>query len=473
MLPIETSDSADDETTLKDKAKAKLPDGLPMRQRVRAAATLLLAIAITVLDATMSNVALPTIALELNIEPSQVVWISIAYSLTVVMTLLPLSALADRVGLRRLFIIGTVVFLSASLGAAYAQNFVLLLCARIAQGLGSSMLMCLFGGLVRNIYPARKLAMGLSLNAMTVAMTAVMGPSVGAFILSIASWRWIFLITVPMCALTWLGIRYLPELPRTQKSFDWVACLLSAPVFGLSILGLDLLTSQPMWAAACLVIAALCARFLIARSLQQEAPIVPVDLLRITSVGYAVLASLFSFASQMAAMIALPFYFRQVLEYSYTDIGIFLGAWSIGVAVMAPLSAYLSNRFPVAILCAIGAGIMVTGMTTLLIIDAKNAYGLVLLTMLLSGIGFGFFQTPNNRALLAGVPRHRSSAAGGMQATTRVFGQSFGTALVALVFGASVANGPFLGVVVAIVCALVSLGINIARQLNPASDPDF
>src|SRR5690606_34752009 len=196
------------------------------------------------------------------------------------------------------------------------------------------------------------------------------------------------------------------------------------------------LTSQPMWAAACLVIAALCARFLIARSLQQEAPIVPVDLLRITSVGYAVLASLFSFASQMAAMIALPFYFRQVLDFSYADIGIFLGAWSIGVAVMAPLSAYLSNRFPVAILCAIGAGIMVMGMTTLLGIDAKNAYGLVLVTMLLSGIGFGFFQTPNNRALLAGVPRHRSSAAGGMQATTRVFGQSFGTALVALVFGA-------------------------------------
>src|SRR5690606_30723514 len=126
VLPIETSDSTDNETTLKDTAKAKLPDGLPMRQRERAAATVLLAIAITVLDATMSNVALPTIAMELDIEPAQVVWISIAYSLTVVMTVLPLSALAHRVGLRRLFIIGTVVYLSASLGAAYAQNFVLL-----------------------------------------------------------------------------------------------------------------------------------------------------------------------------------------------------------------------------------------------------------------------------------------------------------------------------------------------------------
>lgn len=470
MLPIENIET-DEQAAVKK--KAKLPDGLPMPQRVRAAATLLLAIAITVLDATMSNVALPTIAAELRIEASQVVWISIAYSLTVVMTLLPLSALADRVGLRRLFIVGTFVFLAASLSATFAQSFTSLLCARIAQGLGSSMLMCMFGGLVRNIYPASRLAMGLSLNALTVALTAVMGPSVGAFILGVASWRWIFLITVPLCALTWLGIRYLPEAPRSTKSFDWFACLLSAPVFGLSILGLDLLTSQPLWAGACLIIAALCARLLVARSLKQEAPIVPVDLLKITAVGYAVLASLFSFASQMAAMIALPFYFKQVLEYSYGDIGIFLGAWSIGVAVMAPLSAYMSNRYPVAILCAIGAGVMAIGMTLLLLIDAQQAYALVILTMLLSGIGFGFFQTPNNRALLAGVPRHRSSAAGGMQATTRVFGQSFGTALVALVFGASVANGPVLGVVVAILCALISLGVNIARQLNPASDPEF
>lgn len=470
MLPIETTATADDGL---DVNKAKLPDGLPMRQRVRAGATLLLAIAITVLDATMSNVALPTIAIDLNIEASQVVWVSIAYSLTVVMTLLPLSALADRVGLRRLFIVGTVVFSMASLGATFAQSFSLLLFARIAQGLGSSMLMCLFGGLVRNIYPANRLAMGLSLSAMTVAMTAVMGPSIGAFILSFTTWRWIFLVTVPLCAVSWLGIRYLPEAPRTKKGFDWVACLLSAPVFGLSILGLDLLTSKPMWAVGCLAVAALSARYLIARSLKQEAPIVPVDLLKITAVGYAVLASFFSFASQMAAMIALPFYFRKVLHYDYSDIGIFLGAWSIGVAVMAPVSAYLSNRFSVAILCAVGAGSTALGMIALLSLNAQNAYVLVLLSMLVSGIGFGFFQTPNNRALLAGVPRHRSGAAGGMQATTRVFGQSFGTALVALVFGASVGSGPFFGVVAAILCALISLGVNIARHLNPASDPDF
>src|SRR3546814_1709521 len=90
--------------------------------------------------------------------------------------------------------------------------------------------------------------------------------------------------------------------------------------------------------------------------------------------------------------------------------------------------------------------------------------------MLLGGIGFGFFQTPNNRALLAGSPRHRSGAAGGMQATTRVFGQSFGTTLVGLSFNISAVHGARLGVVAAIVCALIAVLINVLRHLNPMAD---
>jgi DHA2 family multidrug resistance protein-like MFS transporter len=93
--------------------------------------------------------------------------------------------------------------------------------------------------------------------------------------------------------------------------------------------------------------------------------------------------------------------------------------------------------------------------------------------MFLGGIGFGFFQTPNNRAMLAGAPRHRSGAAGGMQATIRVFGQSSGTALVAIAFASSVPRGPVLGVVAAICCALVALLINIVRHMNPVADLEF
>lgn len=447
-----------------------LPDGLEAPRRHWAAATLLLALTVTVLDSSMANVALPAIAGALRIDPANVVWVVIAYNLVVVVSLLPLSAVAERVGFRRMFALGMTMFMAASLASALSTSFLSLLLARMAQGLGSAMLMCLFGGLVRNIYPMNKLGMGLSLNAMTVGVMAVLGPAIGAFILQAVSWHWIFLVIVPFCIASYFGVRFLPDVPRSASRFDWVACLLSAPVFGLAVIGLDAVVKDPARAVLCLLIAALAAWALVRRSRGQLAPIVPVDLLRIKPIAYAVGASAFSFAAQMAAFVSLPFYFKEVLHYSYGDVGILLGVWSIGVAVMAPVAGYLSGRYAIAVLCGIGAAGMAAGMTWVVLLPASTAFLWLILAMLVGGVGFGFFQTPNNRALLAGAPRHRSGAAGGMQATTRVFGQSFGTALVAVSFNISEINGAVIGIVAAIACAVVAMCINIARQLNPVAD---
>jgi DHA2 family multidrug resistance protein-like MFS transporter len=441
-----------------------LPDGLDVPRRHWATATLLLALTVTVLDASMVNVALPEIARVLDIDPARVVWVVIAYSLVVVVSLLPLSAVAERIGFRRMFALGMSLFLVSSLASAVATSLAWLICSRMAQGLSSAMLMCLFGGLVRNIYPLNKLAMGIM---------SVLGPTIGAFILAAASWHWIFLVNVPICIVAFFGVRQLPDVPRNAGRFDWLACLLSIPFFGLTIAGLDALVSEPALAALCLVGAALSGWALIRRSRGQTAPIVPVDLLRITPIAYAVGASGFSFAAQMAAFVSLPFYFRQTMLYSYAEVGLLLGAWSVGVAIMAPVAGYMSGRFSVAVLCGIGAGAMALGIFLLLLMPPDVIFTWPMLAMLLGGVGFGFFQTPNNRALLAGAPRSRSGAAGAMQATTRVFGQSFGTALVGVAFALSENHGVTIGVAVSIVCALTAMGINVARYLSPVADLDL
>src|SRR3546814_916797 len=158
--------------------------------------------------------------------------------------------------------------------------------------------------------------MGISLNAMTVVSMAVLGPTIGAFILQFASWHWSFLVNIPICIGTYFGIRFLPDVPRNRGRFDWVACILSVPVFGLSIVGLDSVVKDPARAALCLLVAALAGWVLVRRSRDQVAPIVPIDLLRITPIAYAVGASAFSFAAQMSAFVAMPFYFKQVMGYS-------------------------------------------------------------------------------------------------------------------------------------------------------------
>lgn len=451
---------------------ASAPDGLPVPRRHWAVAVMLLGITITVFDTTMSNVALPAISNSLGIPASQSVWVVLAYSLTVVGCLLPLSALAERVGFRFMFGLGLSIFLVASLSAASSSSMTQLVISRVVQGLGSAMLMCLFGGMLRNTYPLSKLSAGISLNAFTVGIMAVVGPTLGAMLLQWFGWQAIFLVNIPLALLAYVGIRQLPDIPRRSGPFDWTACGLSAALFALALYGLETLGRDLIQAALCLLLAALIAWVLVRRSWGQPAPVVPVDLLRIRSIGYSVAASAFFFAAQTGAFVALPFYFKMIYGASYAQVGLYLGAWAIGGALMAPVSAYMSERYPVAILCALGAIVMILGLTGVLIAPGDVGIAWLPACMFLAGVGFGFFQTPNNRAMLGGIPRHRSGAAGGMQATTRVFGQGVGTAFVGVAFQFG-AYGPILGISVSIACATLALAVNVIRHLDPTPDARF
>lgn len=434
---------------------------------------MILGITITVFDSSMSNVALPAISASLGIPASQSIWVVLAYSLTVVGCLLPLSAVAERIGFRFMYGLGMAVFLVASLSAAMSSTMTQLVVSRVGQGLGSAMLMCLFGGILRNTYPLSRLSAGISLNAFTVGIMAVVGPTLGAMLLQWFSWPAIFLVNIPLGLLTYLGLRHLPDIPRRAGRFDWTASALSAVLFALALFGLETIGRDAVLAALCLMVAALIAWILVRRSWGQSAPIVPVDLLRIRSIGYSVAASAFFFAAQMAAFVALPFYFKAAYGASYAEVGLYLGAWAIGGAVMAPVSAYMTARFPVAILCALGAIAMILGLAGVLAVPANGSLAWLPMCMFLSGVGFGFFQTPNNRAMLGGIPRHRSGAAGGMQATTRVFGQGVGTAFVGVAFQLGSAYGPALGLGVSITCAALALTVNVIRHFDPTPDARF
>jgi len=440
-----------------------LPDGLPTPRRYWAAATVMTGISLSVLDTTIANVALPTIATDLQAQPSQAVWIVNAYNLAVVMLLLPLSALSERVGLRRMFAMGLGLFAAASLFGAISASLWQLTAARILQGIGAASLMCMFGGLVRNIYPIRMLGRGISINATTVAVMSVLGPTIGSVILEVAHWRWIFAINLPICAVVMFGLRHLPEVPRNNIQLDWRSALLCMLTLGVFISGVDTL-GQSAWRGVLLIAVAVAAGCLLVRRVNhQPAPLVPVDLLRIRSVAFAVAASACTFAAQMASYVSLPFYFQQVLGRPYLEIGMLMGAWPVGTAIVAPLAGRLSDRYSAAMLSGVGAGAMVLGLGTLALLPLTVGNVWIMVAMFITGMGFGFFQTPNNRAMLSSAPRQRSGAAGGMQATTRVFGQSFGTALVAIAFGMAGPRGPVVALILATLCAALAIGVNTVR----------
>lgn len=443
-----------------------LADGLPTPRRYWAGLTILLGIGICVIDAAMVNVALPTIAQALAIEASTAVWIINAFQLTVVVTLLPFSSLAERVGFKRLFRFGLIGFWIGAIGSALSPSIELMLIMRVLQGLGASAIMCLFGGLMRHVYPAKILSRGIAINAMNVAVTSVLGPTLGSTLLSFADWRWIFVVLTPLIALTAYTMQYLPDVATITRRFDYRSAVLSAIGIGCLILGLDYLTSYPVIAMATILFSLLLIAWLVRWSSGQSAPLVPVDLLKIDPLRAATAASACSFAAQMATFVSLPFYLQTVYGHDPMTVGVLMASWPLGAAVMAFVAGRLADRVAVSVLCGLGASAMALSTLAIILLPQTTELGWLMAAMALGGVGFGFFQTPNNRALLGSAPRQRAGAVGGLQALTRVFGQTAGAALVATAFAASQSDGPSFGLIVGMGFALLALVVNVRRYFQ-------
>ena len=174
---------------------------------------------------------------------------------------------------------------------------------------------------------------------------------------------------------------------------------------------------------------------LVARQLQPRSPLLPVDLMRIPLFALSVATSICAFAAQAMAMVSLPFLFENTLGLGQVTTGLLMTPWPLIVAVIAPFTGRLADRYPVGILSGCGLSVMAVGLVAgEPAASAPDALDIVW-RMTICGFGFGFFNTPNNRAIITSAPpAHRRRR--GMQATARLLGQTMGAALVALVFGA-------------------------------------
>ncbi len=449
-------------------------DGLPAPRRYWAVAAIWLAMILSVLDGAIANVALPTIARELNASAASSIWIVNAYQLAITVTLLPLAALGDKLGYRRVYMVGLVVFTLGSLACALSHTLEELTAARIFQGLGAGGIMSINAALVRFTFPHRMLGRAIGLNAMVISIAAAIGPTVAAAILSRASWEWLFAINVPLGLVAVIfGLFALPRTLGSGRRFDWISALLNALTFGFLILGAESMARDGLGVGGSKLAAGLIAgAFLIRRELRLTAPLVPFDLLRIPIFGLSIATSIVSFAAQMLAYVGLPFYFQGALGRTAVETGLLMTPWPLAVAVGAPLGGRLADRYRVGALGALGLGVFATGLTLLALLPTHASRLDIAWRMAMCGLGFGFFQSPNNRALVTSAPLHRSGAAGGMLATARLLGQTTGAVAMAVFFRLAGAHasrsGLFAAAGVAAFAAVVSLSrLTLPRPRGP------
>ena len=220
---------------------AQAEDGLPIPRRYWSMASIWLALTMAVLDGAIANVALPTIARELGASPAMSVWVINAYQLTITVLLLPLAALGDRIGYKCIYIPGLALFTLGSVGCALGGTLNLLIAARVFQGIGAACIMSMNAALVRATYPSSMLGRGMGYNAMVISVAAAIGPTLAALILSVASWPWLFLITLPIgIAALAVGRKALPDPHGHGQPFDWLSAALSAAMIGCIVFGAEM-----------------------------------------------------------------------------------------------------------------------------------------------------------------------------------------------------------------------------------------
>jgi DHA2 family multidrug resistance protein-like MFS transporter len=452
--------------------QATYTDGVPIPQRYWAVLTIGIAVTMAIMDGAIANVALPAIARDVHASASDAIWVINAYQLAVVISLLPLSSLGEIHGYRLIYQIGLVVFTVASLACALSNSLLTLTLARVLQGLGAAGIMSVNSALTRFVYPRAMLGRGMGLNALISAVSSAAGPTIAAGILSVGPWEWLFAINVPLglIAIT-IAARALPATPRAGHRFDLLSAILNAMAFALLITGIDGLAHQGSLLAAIgeLVGAGVVGTLLVQRQLTRTAPLLPVDLLRIPIFRLSAATSVCSFLSQMLAYVSLPFYLQQVLGRSEVETGLLMTPWPVTTAIIAPIAGRLADRYSAGVLGGIGLALFGAGLLLLAILPADASAANLGWRMALCGLGFGLFQSPNNRAMVASAPRHRSGGAAGMLGTARLLGQTMGAALAALIFSLS-AHGTTVALVVAAAIAAAASAVSWLRVIPTKAD---
>lgn len=426
---------------------AELPDGLPQPARRWAMLTIILGLTLAVLDSSIVNLALPDIGRELQAGASQSIWVVNAYQMASLVTLLPLAALGDRLGYRRVYLGGMLLFTVASIAAMAASSLPALIAARALQGLGAAGVMSVNAALVRLTYPRASLGQGMAINSLVVATATMAGPSVAAAILSVASWHWLFALNLPLgIFILWLGRRALPHNPPRSGAlpeFSWLDVGLNLAMFSLVFIGADLLSVRAGqdhagggqgWGWALIVAGLLVGGLYVRRQRDRAAPLLPVDLLRIRVFALSMGASVHAFCAQVLAFLSLPFLLLEAHGRSHMEAGLLMTTWPLATVVVAPIAGRLIGRVSDGLLGGIGMAVFAGGLLSLALLPEQPSVADMVWRMALCGGGFALFQSPNNHTIVSSAPLHRSGAASGMLGTARLTGQTLGAVLLAAIF---------------------------------------
>ncbi|WP_370605324.1 MFS transporter [Citrobacter braakii] len=453
-------------------SSSTLDQGFEAPRRYLAAAAILIGVLMAALDSSIVNIALPTIASALQVDSASSIWITNGYQVASAATMLICASLGTRIGEKRFYTAGMVLFTLSSLGCSLAPTFGVLVTMRILQGVSYAVMISVGLGLYRVIFPPRALGTIFGLNALAFAVGTAIGPALGGLIISYLSWPWLFYINIPLggaaiiFSLISLGVDN-----EKEKGFDWAGALSSAAALGVMVVAVDQIGR---WESRTLIYCAvasvaLFAFFFIAQT-RAKHPLLPLDIFRSRQYTFAVLSSVSMFVAQGMALVGLPFVLQHSYHYSVLESAFIFTPWPVAVAFCAPVAGRLSNRFNPTQISTVGVVIFCLGLGSLALLPHAATVNDFLWRVAVCGVGYCLFLPPNNKEMFANVSANRTVTASGVLSTARTAGQSIGAALVAMVIAllnglTGLAGAQFAVFVFGLACAIAAIS-SIASTLR-------
>lgn len=391
---------------------------------------------LTPFDLSAVNIALPTIGQEFAMDAVALSWVATAYLLASAVFLVPMGRYADIHGRKLVFTIGLSLFTTASLFLIFSPSSLVLILLRVVQGTGSAMIFGTGVAILTSVYPPgeRGKVLGIYTTAVYVGLSA--GPFLGGILTQNLGWRSIFLINVP------LGILII-FLLRSRLTGEWAEArgepfdLGGSLLYGISLVGLMYgFTLLPSMNGAGLVILGLIGLGIFAAwEARVSSPILHVLLFARNRVfAFSNLAALINYSATFAVTFLLSLYLQFIKGFSPQVAGSILIAQPIVQAIFSPFAGRLSDRIEPRIVSSVGMGIISIGLFLLTFLNAGTPLQYLLGSLILLGVGFAFFSSPNTNAIMSSVEKRFYSVASGTLGTMRLLGQMLSMGVAVLIF---------------------------------------
>lgn len=391
------------------------------------------------LDSRSVNVALPTLSVYFDASMAVVQWIPLAYQLTIVGLVLSMARLGDKLGRKKIYGLGFVLLATGSACCGLSPYLWLIICFRVVEAIGGALVLANGRAIVSALYASEGRGRALGMMSMSFHLGYITGPSVGGFLVDTVGWRWIFFMNSPVAIIAAvMAWKILPETVTEKRdySIDPLGMIMLLLTVVSLVVGMQLIAKSGFgWLPIGTVLASgLFLALLLYVEIRNAAPLLDLSLFRVRLLTAGVLSHFFVALSHTSTFFLLPFYLQGILRFTPTQVGVTIICFSLVIVVLAPIGGWLADRLGSRMLCTVGSILTVISMLGFARLGADSSQIAVMTPLMLLGLGWSCFQSPNLSGMFNAVQARYVGAVSGLTLTSANIANAMGVAVGSVLF---------------------------------------